>query len=122
MVKIILILGLLGGLGMASDATIRQCTACHNDKAPPLSLVYRRYLLLYSAKKRVVERMRAFLIHPSKKRSAMPEGMKNRFNPQKHPAFPSEEAKKAALWLAEKEDPIRRIVMPESPKASETPA
>jgi hypothetical protein len=89
-----------------------RCTACHSMQAPPLSLVYRRYLMLYSSKGRVAERMVAFLTHPTKKGSSMPEGMKSRFNPQNHPPFPLEEAKEAVGELIEREDLLKRIVIP----------
>ena len=103
------------------ESVAKQCLTCHDVSAPPLSLVYRRYLMLYSSKKRIEKRMVNFLKAPSKERSSMPEGMKNRFNPQNHPSFDENVAEKAVESLIEKEDPIKRIVVrasEEAPKPS----
>ncbi|WP_456452518.1 hypothetical protein [Hydrogenimonas sp.] len=89
-----------------------KCLACHATTAPPLSLVYRRYLMLYSAKARIADRMVRFLTHSSKAASSMPEGMKNRFNPENHPAFTTQEAQKAVAILIDEEDLIKRLVIP----------
>jgi hypothetical protein len=117
MVRVLLTAALLAATVWASEGTKEEgvytrCTACHSTQAPPLSLVYRRYLMLYSSKGRIAERMTAFLVHPTKKGSSMPEGMKSRFNPQNHPAFPPEKAKEAVRELIEKEDLLKRIVIP----------
>ena len=95
-----------------STASYARCTACHEKSAPPLSLVYRRYLMLYSSKARIQKHMVDFLVAPSKAKSAMPEGMKNRFKPQNHPSFPPQVARKAVETLIEKEDLIPKIVVP----------
>ncbi|WP_457603101.1 hypothetical protein [Nitratifractor sp.] len=106
--------------GFAAEPTLLpgRCAACHTKNAPPLSLIYRRYLMLYSSKERIQKRMIDFLLAPSKAKSAMPEGMKNRFNPQKHPAFSPQISKKAVETLIEKEDLIPRIVVPGRPDTS----
>ncbi|WP_457596288.1 hypothetical protein [Hydrogenimonas sp.] len=102
-----------GGEGMpAQKKPLADCLACHATTAPPLSLVYRRYLMLYSAKEDVADKMAAFLAHPSKAASSMPEGMKNRFNPQLHPVYTPQEAQAAARAVVEKEDILKRIVVP----------
>ncbi len=111
-VILILILG-IQCLPAKKTAALSQCAACHNASAPPLSLVYRRYLMLYSSKERIQKRMIDFLLAPSKAKSSMPEGMKNRFNPQKHPAFSPQIAKKAVDTLIEKEDLIQKIIVRE---------
>jgi|GEM_PF-1881707 len=110
----------LGVCAGANDA-LSACQTCHAKAAPPLALVLRRYLLLYSAKEDVAKKMKAFLMHPSKKRSAMPEGMKNRFNPQLHPAFSAPAAKTAVWALILREDPIKKIMPPTVARSSETP-
>ncbi len=100
--------------GFAAEPTLvpGRCAVCHTKNGPPLSLIYRRYLMLYSSKERIQKRMIDFLSAPSKTKSAMPEGMKNRFNPQKHPAFSPPVAKKVVEALIEKEELIPRIVVP----------
>ena len=121
--KVVLIL-LLGLSCLVADESpnTASCTVCHEKSAPPLSRIYRRYLMLYSSKERIQKRMIDFLHAPSKAKSAMPEGMKNRFNPQKHPAFSPQIAKKAVDTLIEKEDLIPRIVVPGRPDTSRSEA
>ncbi|WP_456381604.1 hypothetical protein [Hydrogenimonas sp.] len=99
----------------------RECLTCHEKTAPPLSLVYRRYLMLYSSKRQIERRMIDFLKAPSKEKSSMPEGMKNRFNPQLHPSFDEKVAEKAVEKVIEKEDPIKRIVV-KPPKEAPRPS
>ena len=109
----------------AEEGATTRCLTCHEVSAPPLSLVYRRYLMLYSAKGKIEEKMVAFLSAPSKEKSSMPEGMKSRFNPQMHPAFDRESAEKAVKALIEEEDLIRRVIVKapkRAPRSSGTPA
>ncbi len=108
---IILLILVLSGFAAEPTSLPARCTACHTTSGPPLSLIYRRYLMLYSSKERIQKRMIDFLRTPSKAKSAMPEGMKNRFNPQKHPAFSPKIAKKAVDTLIEKEDLIQKIIV-----------
>ena len=115
---VILLILALPGFAAEPTSLPARCTACHTKNAPPLSLIYRRYLMLYSSKERIQKRMIDFLRAPSKAKSAMPEGMKNRFNPQKHPAFSPQIAKKTVDTLIEKEDLIPRIVVPGRPDTS----
>ncbi len=110
-VVLVLFLG-FHSIAAGQSAIPQRCTVCHEKSAPPLSLVYRRYLMLYSSKARIEKKMVDFLTAPSKEKSAMPEGMKNRFNPQNHPAFATSVAKEAVDKLIEKEDLIPRIVVP----------
>ena len=100
----------LSGLVAESVSPPARCAVCHEKSAPPLSLIYRRYLMLYSSKERIQKRMIDFLSAPSKAKSAMPEGMKNRFNPQKHPVFIPRVARKAVDKLIEQENLVSRII------------
>ncbi len=120
---LLLCLTLLVAFGR-EEAPDRRCLTCHDVSAPPLSLLYRRYLMLYSSKDRIEERMVSFLTAPSKEKSSMPEGMKNRFNPQNHPIFEKEEARRAVKRVIEKEDLIKKIIEPPkgAPRSSGTRA
>ena len=118
-VVLILLLG-LQCLPAGKPPALSQCTACHSASAPPLSLVYRRYLMFDSSKERIRKHMVDFLTAPSKEKSAMPEGMKNRFNPQKHPVFSPSDAQRAVQELIEQEDLIPRIVVPKRRNASKS--
>jgi len=114
--KVVMILFLgFGGLFAQENPLPSHCSACHEEAGPPLTLIYRRYLMLYSSKERIRKRMIDFLIAPSKEKSALPEGMKNRFKPQNHPAFSPDVARKAVTKLIENEDLIPRIVVPKRP-------
>ncbi len=110
---LVITLGWLWAQEHAVGPKLGQCAECHRKNAPPLAFVYRRYLMLYSAKSRVRDRMVDFLTAPSRKKSAMPRGMKNRFNPQNHPAYSRAVAEKAVENLIEKEDIIPHIVIPQ---------
>ncbi len=112
--KVVLIF-LLGFRCIAAEGdAMKTCAGCHETTAPPFSLVYRRYLMLYSSKAHIEKRMVDFLTAPSKKRSSMPEGMKIRFNPQKHPSYDPIEAKQAVGMIVQQEDIIPKIVVPKS--------
>ncbi len=119
--KVVLIL-LLGLSCLVADESpnTASCTVCHEKSAPPLSRIYRRYLMLYSSKERIQKRMIDFLNAPSKAKSAMPEGMKKRFNPQKHPVYSPSSAPKAVEELIEQEDLISRIIVPDRHKVSKS--
>ncbi len=117
--RVILIL-LLGLQCLPAQKPLARCTDCHSTSAPPLSLVYRRYLMFDSSKERIRKHMVDFLTAPSKEKSAMPEGMKNRFNPQKHPVFSPSDAQRAVQELIEQEDLIPRIVVPKRRNASKS--
>jgi len=95
----------------------QACLSCHEQTAPPLRLVYRRYLMLYSSHARIAEKMRDFLVRPSMEGSSMPEGMKSRFNPQNHPAFDPATAATAVEALIRQEDISRRFVYTKKPTA-----
>ncbi len=94
------------------DTALKRCAVCHESKAPPLSRIYRRYLMLYSSKERIRNKMVDFLVSPSLQKSAMPLGMRKRFNPQAHPAYSKTVAKEAAKELIEKFDIVPRIIVP----------
>ncbi|GEM_PF-2445385 len=96
------------------DILQHRCAACHTDApSPPFDMIYKRYLLMHGSKSRVRRAMTDFLTAPSQRRSAMPEGMKNRFHPERHPAFDAETARKAVDRIIENEDVIKRIRIPE---------
>ena len=88
MVRVLLTAALVAATVWASEGAKEEggiytrCTACHSTQAPPLSLVYRRYLMLYSSKGRIAERMTAFLVRPTKKGSSMPEGIRAASTPR----------------------------------------
>ena len=111
MEKIILLL-LSAAILLANESALSKCNECHNNfKAPPYKKVYRRYLLQYSSKAGVEKAMIDFLNAPSSKKSAMPKGMKRRFNPDEHPIFDAQVIKRAVKIIIEREDIVKRLIL-----------
>ena len=108
MEKIVLFL-LTSILLFADVPLITQCNECHNHRAPPYKKIYKHYLLKYSSKMRIEKAMIDFLKAPSKEKSAMPRGMKRRFNPSEHQVFDSENIKDALRYIIEQEDIIAKL-------------
>ena len=107
MEKIVLLI--LLSLFLCADELV-QCDECHNTfQAPPYKKIYKHYLLKYSSKIRVENAMIDFLKEPSEEKSAMPRGMKKRFNPSKHPVFDTKTIEKMVKYLVQKEDVIAKI-------------
>ncbi len=102
-VSILLTASLLNG------ANLNECAKCHDKKAPPFNIIYRKYLVTYSSKKRIKEKMVDFLLNPSDKKSILPQEMKKRFFPRTHPAYSISVAEKTVEKIIEKEDPIKKI-------------
>lgn len=50
----------------------RECFECHRAQKIPSEATYRRYLLKYSSKETIKEKMFIYLKSPSKERSIMP--------------------------------------------------
>jgi len=48
------------------------CLDCHRQQKIPSSMVYKRYLVKYSAPQRIEDAMVSYLKHPSKEASIMP--------------------------------------------------
>ncbi len=89
----------------ADENPLIKCNECHGAYvAPPYKKVYKHYLLKYSSKSRVERAMIDFLSAPTFQKSAMPKGMKKRFNPDTHLVFEATIIKKAVKSLIEKED------------------
>ena len=109
MVKVVLFF-MLVFQSIASETDILQkCLVCHENSAPPFTMVYRRYLMLYSSKSKIKKSMIDFLTAPSRKKSSMPEGMKSRFYPESHPVYSFYEVKKSVTELINREDIIPKI-------------
>ncbi|MEA2090798.1 MAG: hypothetical protein U9O83_00340 [Campylobacterota bacterium] len=110
MEKIVLLIFSAVVLLCANEDALSKCSECHTDfLAPPYKKVYKHYLLKYSSKARVKKAMIDFLSAPTSEKSAMPRGMKKRFNPDEHLVFDGEIAQKAVESLIEREDIIKRL-------------
>ena len=97
---------------LANENTLSKCNACHNNfLAPPYKKVYKHYLLKHSSKTRVKNAMIDFLGQPAYEKSAMPKGMKKRFNPDKHPIFDFNITKRAVESIIKREDMIKRLTI-----------
>ncbi len=108
---VLIVLLTLEWLSAKEGILIQKCAVCHKNDAPPLARIYRRYLMLYSSKERIKKRMVDFLVSPSLQKSAMPLGMRKRFNPQTHPSFSSSIAQQAVEELIKKEDIVKHIIV-----------
>ena len=77
MVKVILflmlvILSLQGGSEAPSPGLERECLRCHTVQKIPSEAIYRRYLLKYSSKETIRQKMFSYLKSPSEEKSIMP--------------------------------------------------
>ncbi len=64
--------GALESAQKAEHSLERNCLACHEAQQIPSEMIYRRYLMRYSSKKTIKEKMFAYLKHPSVEASIMP--------------------------------------------------
>jgi len=83
------LLYILGVVLLASETSIelelqQKCLACHKSQHIPSEMIYRRYLLKYSAKKTIQDRMITYLAHPTVRSSIMPPQFFTKF-PAKQP-------------------------------------
>jgi hypothetical protein len=116
MVKLILLI-FSATLLFANSNSLDKCNKCHNNfTAPPYQKVYKHYLLKYSSKERIKNAMIDFLTSPATQKSAMPKGMKRRFNPDEHIVLDLMVIEKAVDILIEREDMIKRLKL--APKSS----
>jgi len=110
MAKIIALILLLVELIFSGQRiTLKSCNSCHQFNAPPLTMIYRRYLMLYSSKNIIKRRMVDFLLLPSDDKSSIPIGLKRRFKPSKHPKFDLDTASRCVEELIKSEDLIPKI-------------
>ncbi|AKF25046.1 hypothetical protein YH65_06300 [Sulfurovum lithotrophicum] len=82
--KIVLIfLTVLISLGAGENTTDKalqkECLHCHTEQQIPSGIIYRRYLLKYSSKTLIREKIFAYLKVPSPKTSIMPAPFFNKF-------------------------------------------
>jgi len=61
----------------------QKCLACHRYHQIPSEMIYRRYLMRYSSKKIIKEKMFRYLKQPNKKNSIMPPPFFKKFPPKK---------------------------------------
>ena len=84
MVKMILflmlaILSLQGGSEAPSPGLERECLRCHTVQKIPSEAIYRRYLLKYSSKETIRQKMFSYLRSPSVEKSIMPSQFFSKF-------------------------------------------
>ncbi|NPA03635.1 MAG: hypothetical protein GXO61_02130 [Epsilonproteobacteria bacterium] len=94
-----------------ANALHTYCDRCHLQYIP-YQMIYKRALLLYSSKRRILENLTNFLIDPSASKTILPPGLRNRFDPNEHPTFPKSVAQEAIKELIEQEDLIKRFYIP----------
>ncbi len=76
----ITILSLYGDSKVAPPELERECLQCHTAQKIPSEAIYRRYLLKYSAKETIRQKMFSYLRSPSIKKSVMPPQFFNKFS------------------------------------------
>ena len=91
-----------------SQVLQKYCNGCHQHQIS-YRLIYKRALLKYSSKSRILKNLSNFLISPNNSKSILPPPMQRRFNPSSHPKFSKEIAQKAIIELIEKEDIIKKF-------------
>ena len=63
----------------AKEELNRNCLACHEVQRVPSEMIYRRYLLRYSSKRVIRQKMVDYLLSPSVDRSIMPKPFFGKF-------------------------------------------
>jgi hypothetical protein len=69
---VVVIVSLWGNRKVTSPELERECFQCHEVQKIPSEAIYRRYLLKYSSKKTIAEKMLIYLKTPSVEGSIMP--------------------------------------------------
>jgi len=82
---IVISLYLWGAEKVPPFALQNKCLACHTQQKIPSEAIYRRYLLKYSSKALIREKILAYLRKPSEKHSIMPPQFFSKF-PLKEPS------------------------------------
>jgi hypothetical protein len=73
MVKIVLFMVVLTTAIFAKSDTLEDnCLSCHKAQQIPSDLIYRRYLMKYSTKKRMADAIFRYIKKPHKSKSIMP--------------------------------------------------
>ena len=75
MVKQILIVAITSIILSAQETALsleRDCLSCHQLHSIPSQMIYKRYLMKYSSKKTIKEKIVTYLQNPSKDDSIMP--------------------------------------------------
>ena len=75
----LLLLSLSAAPGEESTLLQRECIVCHEKQKIPSGPIYRRYLLKYSSKEIIGEKIFSYLKHPDKNSSIMPPQFFNKF-------------------------------------------
>lgn len=91
-----------------SQVLEQKCDSCHSRQIP-YEIIYKRALLKYSSKNRILENLTRFLTNPASTPSILPPGLQRRFDPSTHPRFDEKSAKEAIKELIEKEDIIKKF-------------
>jgi len=73
MVKNILILISLTTISFSTSNLEVNCLKCHKEEKIPSELIYRRYLLKYSSKKIIKDKILEYLQNPKEDNSIMPK-------------------------------------------------
>ncbi|BAF72344.1 hypothetical protein [Sulfurovum sp. NBC37-1] len=71
------------GENITDKALHEACLQCHSKQKIPSEMIYRRYLLTYSSKTLIREKIFAFLKAPSTETSIMPAPFFNKFSLKK---------------------------------------
>jgi len=64
---------LLFTLVLNANMLDNKCLNCHSSLQVPSELIYKRYLMKYSSKKRVKDAIKSYLISPKESSSIMPK-------------------------------------------------
>lgn len=72
--------GLGGGSDVKSHSLEQNCLLCHREHQIPSAMIYRRYLMKFSAKDTIKNRMFDYLKKPSTKESIMPAPFFKKFS------------------------------------------
>jgi len=97
-------LSLVGG-----ELVEKNCIACHKKEQIPSYMIYKRYLLKYSVKKRIENAIYNYLKDPKKENSIMPKPFFLKFPMKKPTKLDDEDLKKSVQEFVEKFDVKKRL-------------
>lgn len=91
------------------------CIKCHKEMKIPTEVIYTRYLLIFSERKKIKKAMFDYLVKPSYEKSVMPKGFLHRFGIKEPSTLSKQALEKELDEVLEYYDIKKRIKLKEKP-------